>query len=135
MSFPTVQFYLDDPSVFAKRFNNDGSRNSWVEWGEANPKLYQSGRWMQGPYQDLLRKQCLQLYQKDIPPDDVMVDDDSGETMDSAPFMCAMEPLFDAVFGDVRRSIFLPEKQTVEKKDRMWQMFGILVDGRAPGSR
>lgn len=132
MSFPTVQFYLDDPSVFANRFNGDGSMKSWVEWGEANPKLYESGRWMQGPYQDLLRKQCLQMYQKDIPPDDVMVDDDSGETQDEAPFLCPMEPLFEAVFGDVRRAIF--REQTSEDLHKMG-VFTSSVRGRLDGAR
>lgn len=132
MSFPTVQFYLDDPSVFANRFNDDGSSKSWVEWGEANPKLYESGRWMKGPYQDLLRKQCLQMYQKSIPPDDVMVDDDSGETMDGAPFMCAMEPLFDAVFGDVRNAIF--NKPTPEWERKM-EVFSLSVRGVFDGAR
>jgi len=134
MSFPTVQFYLDDPSLFANRFNNDGSTNSWVEWGEANPKLYSSGRWMKGPYQDLLRKQCVQMYQKGIPPDDVMVDDDSGETMDGAPFMCAMEPLFEAVFGDVRRAIFSERTRTPSEKSKMG-IFASPVGDRPYGSR
>lgn len=128
MQFPTVQFYLDDPALFANRFNADGSTKSWVEWGDANPKLYKSGRWMKGPYQDLLRKQCIQLYQKDIPPDDVMVDDDSGETMDGAPFMCSMEPVFEAVFGDVRRAIFEPETKATERK--IMQVFGMSLEGR-----
>jgi hypothetical protein len=132
MSFPTVQYYLDDPSVFANRFNNDGSSKSWVEWGEANPKLYESGRWMQGQYQDLLRKQCLQMYQKDIPPDDIMVDDDSGETMDGAPFMCAMEPLVEALFGDVRRSIF--NKHTSDDERKMG-VFSSSVRGLLDGAR
>jgi hypothetical protein len=133
MSYPTVQFYLDDPLVFANRFNNDGSTKSWVEWGEANPKLYKSGRWMHGPYQDLLRKQCIQMYQKNIPPDDVMVDDDSGETMDGAPFMCAMEPLFEAVFGDVRRAIF--EKRMSDSEKSKMGIFVEPVGDRPYGSR
>jgi len=105
MSRPTVEMYLDDPSLFEGRFNRDGTENSWVDWGEANPLLYESRRWMKGPYQNLLRKQCLQMYQRQVPPDDVMVDDDVGETMDGAPFLCAREPLFEAVFGEVVKRV------------------------------
>lgn len=105
MSRPTIEMYLDDPTLFADRFNRDGTEKSWVEWGEANPRLYESRRWMDGPYQNLLRKQCVQMYQRQVPPDDVMVDDDVGETMDGAPFLCAREPLFEAVFGEVKRHV------------------------------
>lgn len=101
MSRPTVEMYLDDPTLFAGRYERDGTERSWVDWGEANPLLYESRRWMEGPYQDLLRKQCLQMYQRRVAPDDVMVDDDVGETMDGAPFLCAREPIFEAVFGKV----------------------------------
>merc|ERR1719183_1359507 len=92
--------YLDDPALFTNRFNDDGSKKSWLDWEEAAPSLYTSHRWMKGPYQDLLRKQCLQMYQT-VPPDDLEVDDDSGETMDGAPFACARDHIFEAVFGDV----------------------------------
>jgi len=105
MSRPTVEMYLDDPTLFAGRYDRDGTERSWVDWGEANPLLYESKRWMNGPYQNLLRKQCVQMYQRRVPPDDVMVDDDVGETMDGAPFLCAREPLFEAVFGEVVKRV------------------------------
>lgn len=103
MSEPTVQFYLDDPKVFANRYTSDGAERSWVEWGEADPSLYSSKLWMDGPYQNILRKNCLQMYQKE-PPNDLEVDDDSGETMDGAPFWCGHDDLFDAVFGPVEKA-------------------------------
>merc|ERR1712232_350817 len=105
MTSPTVQFYLDDPTLFENRVAADGTERSWTEWGVANPRMYTSQHWMDGPYQDLLRKNCLQIYQTGTKPDDVLVDDDVGETMDGAPFYCAREPLFDALFGGVFRAV------------------------------
>jgi hypothetical protein len=105
ISRPSVLFYMDDPKLFEGRFTADGEEKSWVQWGKADESLYESKHWMDGPYQDLLRKNCLSMYQKSIPPDDVMVDDDSGETMDGAPFLCAREPLFEAVFGNVVKKV------------------------------
>mmetsp|Transcript_133416 Transcript_133416/g.231812 ORF Transcript_133416/g.231812 Transcript_133416/m.231812 type:complete len:694 (+) Transcript_133416:123-2204(+) len=109
---PTVQFYLDDPNIFANRYSENGTMNTWLDWGDANPQLYKSGLWMEGPYQDLLRKNCLQLYQKTVKPDDVLVDDDKGETMDGAPFQCKREALFNAVFGEIFDSL---DKMPIEK--------------------
>mmetsp|Transcript_92336 Transcript_92336/g.160389 ORF Transcript_92336/g.160389 Transcript_92336/m.160389 type:complete len:643 (+) Transcript_92336:138-2066(+) len=102
---PTFSFYLDDPKLIANRYDENGIMKSWVEWGDSNPKLYKSDLWMDGPYQDLLRKNCLQMYQKTVKPDDVLVDDDAGETMDGAPFQCPRDELFKAVFGKVFDSL------------------------------
>lgn len=109
---PTVQFYLEDPAVFANRYNADGSEKIWPEWGVANPTLYKSDLWMDGPYQDILRKNCMQLYQKTVKPDDVIVDDDVGETMDGAPFECPRDKIFEAVFGEVEASV---DKMSIRK--------------------
>mmetsp|Transcript_57055 Transcript_57055/g.107479 ORF Transcript_57055/g.107479 Transcript_57055/m.107479 type:complete len:655 (-) Transcript_57055:102-2066(-) len=109
---PTLQFYLDDPHLFANRYNEDGSTKSWVEWGDSDPSLFKSGLWMDGPYQDILRKNCAQMYQKAVKPDDVIVDDDVGETMDGAPFECARDEVFNAVFGEVEKSV---DKMTINK--------------------
>lgn len=109
----TFSFYLDDPALYTNRYNEDGTMKSWTEWGEANPILYKSGLWMDGPYQDLLRKNCLALYQPTVKPDDVLVDDDAGETMDGAPFQCNREELFNAVFGKVFDSM---DKLPIEKQ-------------------
>lgn len=114
MMKPTLQFYLDDPKLFANRYNSDGSENSWVEWTTADPSLYKSEHWMYGPYQDQLRKNCLQMYQKDRKPDDLEVDDDVGETMDGAPFFCPRDPLFDAVFGAVEQASMETESETMK---------------------
>lgn len=114
MTKPTIQFYLDDPRVFANRYNADGSENSWVDWTTADPSLYKSDHWMFGPYQDKMRKVCLQMYQKDTKPEDLLVDDDVGETMDGAPFFCPRDRLFDAVFAPVLHAS-LDEKQATMK--------------------
>jgi len=116
MTSPTVQFYLDDPNLFDNRVDSDGTENSWVDWGNTNKKLFESEHWMDGPYQDLLRKNCLQIYQKTTKPDDVLVDDDAGETMDGAPFYCEREPLFRAIFGDVFDSVGnIPTEEAILK--------------------
>jgi hypothetical protein len=114
MMEPTVQFYLDDPKLFANRYRSDGSEKSWVDWTTADPSLYKSEHWMYGPYQDQLRKNCLQLYQKDRVPDDLEVDDDVGETMDGAPFFCPRDPLFDAVFGPVEQASIDDDAPTLQ---------------------
>lgn len=109
---PTLQYYLEDPKLYANRYREDGSTNSWVDWGDADPALFKGGLWMDGPYQDILRKNCMQMYQKTVKPDDVIVDDDVGETMDGAPFECARDEIFKAVFGEVENSV---DKMTVNK--------------------
>lgn len=116
MTSPTIQFYLDDPSLFETRVNEDGTEKSWTDWGVSNKQLFESKHWMNGPYQDLLRKNCLQLYQKDTKPDDVLVDDDVGETMDGAPFYCNREPMFEAMFGEVSKSVDkLPTRKAIQQ--------------------
>lgn len=111
MTRPTVQMYVDDENLFANRYAADGSEKSWVDWGAADSKLYDSGLWMDGPFQNILRKQCAQMYQK-LPPDDLEVDDDSGETMDGAPFGCRRDLVFDAVFGPVVQASLHEQKTT-----------------------
>lgn len=118
MTRPTIQMYLDDENLFANRYSADGKENSWVDWGSADQKLYDSGLWMDGPFQNILRKQCTQMYQK-IAPDDLEVDDDSGETMDGAPFGCRRDLVFDAVFGPVVQS------SLHEKKPTEWAMMQV----------
>ena len=53
------------------------------------------------------------MYQA-VPPDDLEVDDDSGETMDGAPFSCTRQAIFDAVFGDVEHASLFEGKQTID---------------------
>lgn len=99
---PTLQFYLDDPALFDGRLDMLGNKKSWVEWSEeGNPQLYEKDVWARGPYQDKMRKQCLQMYQTTGFVEDRLVDDDTGETMNGAPFYCARDSLFNAVFGQV----------------------------------
>merc|ERR1712187_978145 len=101
---------------FDQRVDSGGNENSWVDWGATNPVLFEKKHWMDGPYQDLLRRNCLQIYQKTTKPDDVLVDDDVGETMDGAPFFCNREPLFDALFGGVYKAMDkMPTEDAIKK--------------------
>jgi hypothetical protein len=114
---PTIQMYLDDPTLYAYRYDQNGKMKSWITWGEANPALFKTHHWMNGPYQELLRKNCLQMYQN-VPPDDLEVDDDVGETMDGAPFACARAEIFPAVFGGVVQA-FDEGKSTIEAIEKV----------------
>jgi len=95
----TAFYYLDDPKLFEGRVDENGKPQSWTKWGEGLPELYEKGIWSHGPYQDIMRKNCLQMYQVSGYPENRLVDDDVIETMPGAPFYCQREDLWKAVFG------------------------------------
>mmetsp|Transcript_97220 Transcript_97220/g.178179 ORF Transcript_97220/g.178179 Transcript_97220/m.178179 type:complete len:692 (-) Transcript_97220:40-2115(-) len=95
----TTFLYLDDPELFEGRVAKSGAVNSWASWGAGNPVLYEKAIWNFGPYQDIMRKNCLQMYQVSGYPENRLVDDDVIETMPGAPFYCQREDLWKAVFG------------------------------------
>lgn len=96
----TAFFYLDDPNLFEGRLSKEGgSLKSWSSWGEGNSVLYEKGIWNFGPYQDIMRKNCLQMYQTTGVLQDRLVDEDEGTHMRGAPFWCTRQRLWGAVFG------------------------------------
>jgi len=94
----TVQLYLDG-EVFEGMRRSDGTRSSWKEWGQARPELQKRRLWTPDPYLDVLRKNCLQMYQ---PTAGLLAVEDGADTQSVAPFFCARKPLFDKVFGEAR---------------------------------
>jgi len=96
-------FYLDDPKLFEGTLDEAGKTRSWVSWGEGLTELYEKGIWSHGPYQDMMRKNCLQMYQVTGFAEDRLIDDDVIETMSGAPFYCQREALWKALFGKFTR--------------------------------
>lgn len=91
-------YYLDDPRLFEGRVDEAGEAQSLSKWGEGLEEMYERGIWAHGPYQDMMRKNCLQMYQVTGFPEDRLVDDDVIETMPGAPFYCQREALWKALF-------------------------------------
>jgi hypothetical protein len=114
-TYPTTQVYVDD--AFPGRYNADGTMKSWVDWGTVNTwpwstdemSLYKKGHWMNGPFQNLMRRNCVQMYRK-VPPADLMADPATELMTDGAPFMCDHNEIVEAVFGPVRQDILTKAK-------------------------
>mmetsp|Transcript_154492 Transcript_154492/g.274022 ORF Transcript_154492/g.274022 Transcript_154492/m.274022 type:complete len:694 (+) Transcript_154492:81-2162(+) len=96
----TTFLYLDDPELFEGRVAKSGAVNSWASWGAGNPVLYEKAIWNFGPYQDIMRKNCLQMYQTTGVPEDRLVDEDSETVMRGAPFWCSREAVWAALFSN-----------------------------------
>lgn len=91
----TMFLYMEDERIFEGRDKN----RSWASWGAGMPELYERGLWSVGPFQDIMRKNCLQLYQKTGFVEDHMVDAPTNEKMPGAPFYCSKEAVWGAMFG------------------------------------
>jgi len=129
-TLPTIQMYVED--CFPGSRNPDGTLRLrtaqmagpgvYKEWGRAVQGLYDSGLWMDGPYQNMMRANCMQMYRK-IPPYDILVDPGNGEVMDGAPFMCQRQELFEAVFGPVRDAFMENAKHPEDAKQNKLKTF------------
>jgi len=119
----SLYLYQDDPRIFEGRYDKDGNKRSWVLWGKGMPELYQKKVWSVGPYQDIMRKNCLQMFQVSGFVEDRLVDDDVGETMNGAPYYCERETLWKALFGKFTEGKPAATEITMENMEMVADLF------------
>mmetsp|Transcript_142094 Transcript_142094/g.250585 ORF Transcript_142094/g.250585 Transcript_142094/m.250585 type:complete len:646 (+) Transcript_142094:75-2012(+) len=111
----TTFLYMDDERIFEGR----GKSKSWASWGSGMPELYERGLWSVGPYQDIMRKNCLQMYQKTGVLEDRMVDPPTKELMYGAPFYCSKDAVWKAVFGKFTEGVGAATDITMESMEQV----------------
>lgn len=97
----SVMLYADD-DIFEGMYDKNGKRQSMVDWGRASPEVLKTKTWQNDQHLNLFRRVCLQLYHPESKLDRRVVDPNLGLSMNSAPFYCPREQLFQAVFGGVK---------------------------------
>jgi len=80
--------------------------SSWTSWDEAPQIFYKSRIWVRDYHQDLLRKQCIQMYQSSGSLDHRLVSSSTTEVMRGAPFLCDRSIIMKAVFEPAGFNIF-----------------------------
>jgi len=80
--------------------------SSWTTWGEAPKTFYSSHMWERGYHQDLLRKQCVQMYRSHGKLDTRIVDPATKEEARGAPFLCDRSVIMKGVFEPTGFDIF-----------------------------
>lgn len=124
---PTVKLYVDGKlfigSKDSKAYGGKKVRKlkfkKFLEWGPprrelttGRPQRYDwwthrssSAMWDDDAWHNELRKACTSMYQPTGSVDSRVVDPDTGEVMNGAPFYCAKKKIFDAVFGDTENRL------------------------------
>lgn len=111
----TTFLYMDDERLFEGRAKS----KSWASWGAGMPELYDKGLWSVGPYQDIMRKNCLQMYQKTGVVEDRMVDPPTKELMYGAPFYCSKDAVWKALFGKFTEGVGAVTELTMDSMDQV----------------
>jgi len=91
-----------DEELFENMHDEKGKRQSMAKWGEPKEKLLSGKTWQEDNQLNLFRRICTQLYHSEGAVDTRVVDSNVGLEMHSAPFYCARDKLFNAVFGNVQ---------------------------------
>lgn len=107
---PIVMLHADG-RLFENMEDKKGRRKPWIKWGNPRLELLESGMWTRGVYQDTARMICSLMYQPTGTVDTRIVDSDTGEIMQGAPFYCDKALLMQAIFGKHMKGL----KSTSEK--------------------
>lgn len=79
--------------------NSTSSMLPSAGWGRPRADTLSSGLWYPGTMLEDLRRACVRMYDRTGSLDTRIVDIDTGEVMDGAPFFCPRDVIFPAAFG------------------------------------